>query len=51
MTDQTADAGERVGAEFSASGPRAFRGDVRRLRALAAAKAVWWSANRAAGRA
>jgi ubiquinone/menaquinone biosynthesis C-methylase UbiE len=52
MTDQPVDAGQgQAGAGFSASGPRAFRGDVRRLRALAAAKAVWWSANRAAGRA
>jgi ubiquinone/menaquinone biosynthesis C-methylase UbiE len=52
MTDQPIDAAPRpAAAGISASGPRAFRGDVRRLRAMAAAKAVWWSANRAAGRA
>jgi len=52
MTDQPVDAGQGpYGADVSALGPRAFRRDVRRLRALAAAKAVWWSANRAAGRA
>jgi len=52
MTDQPVDAGQgQAGAGLSPLGPRAFRGDVRRLRALAAAKAVWWSANRAAGRA
>jgi ubiquinone/menaquinone biosynthesis C-methylase UbiE len=52
MTEQPVDAGQgQVGAEVSLSGPRAFRRDVRRLRAFAAAKAVWWSANRAAGRA
>jgi hypothetical protein len=52
MTDQPFDA-ELVTtkAGVAPSGPRAFRPDVRRLRALAAAKAVWWSANRAAGRA
>jgi len=52
MTDRLVDAGQgQADAAVSSSGPRAFRGDVRRLRALAAAKAVWWSANRAAGRA
>jgi ubiquinone/menaquinone biosynthesis C-methylase UbiE len=52
MTDQTVELGLRPAEPGVAeSGPRAFRADVRRLRALAAAKAVWWSANRAAGRA
>jgi len=50
MTDQPVDAG-RGPAGLAGSGPPAFRRDVRRLRAFAAAKAVWWSANRAAGRA
>ena len=52
MTDQLVDIGQaRTETGLAGSGPRAFRPDVRRLRALAAAKAVWWSANRAAGRA
>ncbi len=52
MTNQPVETGrETAGAGVSAPGPRAFRRDVRRLRTLAAAKAVWWSANRAAGRA
>jgi ubiquinone/menaquinone biosynthesis C-methylase UbiE len=52
MTDQPVEAGQgQARADVAAPGPRAFRGDVRRLRAFAAAKAVWWSANRAAGRA
>ncbi|MGC1304836.1 MAG: hypothetical protein WA840_20900, partial [Caulobacteraceae bacterium] len=31
--------------------PSAFQGDVRTYRALATAKAAWWSANRALGHA
>ena len=34
-----------------AAAPRAFRRDARRHRALSAGKAVWWTAQRAAGRA
>jgi ubiquinone/menaquinone biosynthesis C-methylase UbiE len=49
MTDQLSEHQPRQ--EDIGAARRAFRRDARRLRALSAAKAVWWSANRAAGRA